>query len=102
MHDAKPRPIAAQRDNLFGICHAIGEDFGFNPIYLRIALAVTLLFSPEAMVIAYGSAGLLVFASRLLVRTPKRDVATAEQPWVPEIVAPSSVVPERALEVMAA
>lgn len=86
MQDAKPSPIAPQKDNLFGICHAIGEDFGFNPIYLRIALAVTLLFSPEAMLVAYGSAGLLVLASRLLVRTkPRRannvsELAAVRQP----------------------
>lgn len=100
MHEATPRPTAAHQDNLFGICHAIGRDFGFNPIYLRIALAVTLLFSPEAMLIAYGSAGVLVLASRLLVR-PKKQTATAATPWVPEIALSSGTAPERVLAIAA-
>ena len=79
MHNAQPSPIAPHRDNMIGICHAIGEDFGFNPLYLRIALAVTLLFSPEAMLVAYGSGGLLVLASRLLVRAKPRRATNVSQ-----------------------
>jgi len=101
MHDATPRPSAHQ-DNLFGVCHAIGSDFGFNPIYLRIALAVTLLFSPEAMLIAYGSAGLLVLASRLLVRPKTPRAAERAHAGVVAIAAPSLPdVPERAFAIAA-
>ena len=32
-----------QQDNLLGICHALGETFGFNPLYLRLALLPVLL-----------------------------------------------------------
>jgi phage shock protein C len=85
MQDAQPRPTAPQQDNLLGICHAIGTDLGFNPIYLRISLAIMLLFSPLAMMIAYGAAGVLVLASRLLVRPKARRSAQTEQPWVPNI-----------------
>ena len=28
-------------DTLFGVCEALGQDFGFNPIYLRVTLAVS-------------------------------------------------------------
>ena len=99
MQNATPRPTTAHQDNLIGICHAIGTDFGFNPLYLRIALAATLLFSPEAMLIAYGSAGLLVLASRLLVR-PKKQPKVAKA-WVPELAASSHDLPERALAIAA-
>jgi phage shock protein PspC (stress-responsive transcriptional regulator) len=100
MHDATPRPTAAHQDNLIGICHAIGSDFGFNPLYLRIALAVTLLFSPEAMLIAYASAGLLVLASRLLVR-PGKQPAKAAKAWVPQMAASPSNAPEQVLAIAA-
>ena len=46
---------AARKDNLLGICHAIGEDFGFNPIFLRIPLAVGIIFSAKWTLIAYGA-----------------------------------------------
>lgn len=73
-----PEDIAApisQRDNLFGVCHALGEDFGFNPIYPRVALALLLLVNPEAMLIIYVAAGIVVLTSRLLTRrraTPRK------------------------------
>jgi phage shock protein PspC (stress-responsive transcriptional regulator) len=61
----------ASRDNLLGICHAIGEDFGFNPIFLRIPLALGIVFSAQWTLIAYAAMGMVVLASRLLVRKPK-------------------------------
>ena len=59
---------APQHDNLLGICHAIGETFGFNPIFLRLAFLVGLVLAPEGSMIAYGVAGVAVLASKLLVR----------------------------------
>jgi len=99
MQNAESRPIAAaHQDNMIGICHAIGTDFGFNPLYLRIALAVMLLFDPVAMLVTYGAAGLLVLASRLLVRARPRASVKAETPWVPEIATVSHAAPEHILE----
>jgi phage shock protein C len=67
----------AAKDNLLGICHAIGEDFGFNPIFLRIPLAVGIIFSAKWTLIAYAAMGVIVLASRLLIRKPKaRKIAT--------------------------
>ncbi len=100
MPNQETAPIA-HKDNLIGVCHALGHDFGFNPLYLRIALAVLLLFSPEAMLISYGIAGLLVVASRLLVRMPRRNAAIVERLWVPEIVT-STATPARVPQAMAA
>jgi phage shock protein PspC (stress-responsive transcriptional regulator) len=78
---------AARKDNLLGICHAIGEDFGFNPIFLRIPLAVGIIFSAKWTLIAYGAMGLAVLASRLLSgrRSAPNFIAIREQ--TPEIVA---------------
>ena len=60
----------ARNDNLFGVCAALGEDFGFNPIWLRLAFAVALLVDLEHVLLAYAALGLLVLVSRLAFRTP--------------------------------
>jgi len=60
--------IAPQQDNLLGICHALGETFGFNPLYLRVGLLLPLVVAPQATMIAYGVGGIAVLASKLLVR----------------------------------
>ena len=67
---------------LIGVCAALGEEFGFNPDYLRVALAATLLWSPLAVLSGYAAAGLLVLLSRWLVpddrRTKKASSIIAE------------------------
>ena len=40
-------------EKLFGVCQAIGDDLGFNPTYLRVALLALLVFSPLAMIGTY-------------------------------------------------
>jgi phage shock protein PspC (stress-responsive transcriptional regulator) len=72
----------AAKDNLLGICHAIGEDFGFNPIFLRIPLAVGIIFSAKWTLIAYAAMGVTVLVSRLLIRKPK--AARAARPALVE------------------
>jgi phage shock protein C len=55
-----------RRDTFFGICEAVGQDFGFNPLYLRLAFIAPLFFFPVQSFAAYFGLGLLVLASRLL------------------------------------
>ena len=40
---AETKPLAAPKDNLLGICNALGSDFGFNPLWLRLALGLVVL-----------------------------------------------------------
>ncbi len=61
---------------ILGVCEAIGEDFGFNPTYLRIPFAASVLISPMIAIGAYFALGLVVLASRLLF--PKARIETAE------------------------
>lgn len=68
--------VPPAKDNLLGICNAIGMDFGFNPLLLRVPLAATIMFSPLWTLIAYAAMGLAVLASRLLVRSPRRPAQT--------------------------
>ncbi len=51
---------------IFGVCEGIGEDFGFNPLFLRVPLAAIVLFSPMLAVGTYFALGLVVLASRLI------------------------------------
>jgi phage shock protein PspC (stress-responsive transcriptional regulator) len=58
---------------IFGVCEAIGEDFGFNPVLLRIPFAATVLYSPLLAIGSYFALGAVVLASRLLF--PKATAA---------------------------
>jgi len=58
---------------MLGVCEGIGEDFGFNPNYLRVPLAATVLWSLQYAIVAYLALGLVVLASRLIF--PQRKVA---------------------------
>lgn len=65
-----------RRDTFFGICEAIGQDFGFNPLWLRLAFVAPLFFFPVQTFAGYFGLGLVVLASRLLF--PARTVAAAQ------------------------
>src|SRR4029453_3067215 len=57
-------PLPLRHDNILGVCEAIGQDFGFNPLYLRLAFIVPIFFAPAAAIAAYLGLGLVVAASR--------------------------------------
>jgi phage shock protein C len=55
---------------ILGICEAIGEDFGFNPVLLRVPFAASVLYSPLLAIGAYFVLGAVVLGSRLLFPKP--------------------------------
>jgi phage shock protein PspC (stress-responsive transcriptional regulator) len=61
---------------ILGVCEAIGEDFGFNPILLRVPFAAIVLWSPTMAIGAYFALGAVVLVSRLLF--PKAKAIEAE------------------------
>lgn len=63
--------LLARDDTFFGVCQAIGDDFGFHANWLRVAFALALFWNPLGAVAAYAAAGILVATSRLLVREPR-------------------------------
>lgn len=69
---------ADKPDNLFGICARLGEDFGFNPLYLRVLFGMTLIFAPVVVLSTYFGLGALVLISRLVF--PKQKHMAASQP----------------------
>jgi phage shock protein PspC (stress-responsive transcriptional regulator) len=63
---------------ILGVCEAIGEDFGFNPVLLRMPLAAGVLWSPMTVLAIYFGLGAAVLISRLLF--PKPKAVSAELP----------------------
>jgi phage shock protein PspC (stress-responsive transcriptional regulator) len=62
---------------ILGVCEAISEDFGFNPIFLRIPLAASVIWNPLVAFGVYFALGAVVLASRLLFPKPKSANAPA-------------------------
>jgi len=74
--------LFTREDTIFGICEGIGQDFGFNAQYLRVALAGMVFWNPPAAVAAYATLGVAVLLSRKLFPTPTVAVAAAGAPAV--------------------
>lgn len=79
LEGAVPSPqsgnLILRNDTILGVCEAIGQDFGFNPNFLRIPLAGGVLISPLASFGIYFALGLAVLASRLLFPAPRQLAA---------------------------
>jgi phage shock protein C len=69
-------------DTLTGTCQAIGEDFGINPLWLRVGFAVALFWSAAWVIGAYLVLACVVLVSRLAfpARRAKADTAVAVVP----------------------
>ncbi len=65
-------------DTIFGVCEALGEDFGFNPNILRALIGAGLLFDPMMAAATYGVGAVLVTVSRLLVPDLPKEAETAQ------------------------
>lgn len=75
-----------RHDTFLGVCQAIGQDFGFNPDWLRVVFASALLFNPTLVLGIYGALAVVVLASRLLF--PARRAGTSEAATAVEHEAP--------------
>lgn len=71
--DAQEKQVALplRSHTILGVCEAIGEDFGFNPVFLRIPLAASVIWNPLVALGTYFALGAVVLASRLLFPKPK-------------------------------
>ena len=57
-------PLPLRSDTILGVCEAIGQDFGFNPLWLRLAFVASIFFAPMAGIATYLGLGLIVAATR--------------------------------------
>ena len=68
--------LPLRNHTILGVCEGIGEDFGFNPVWLRIPLATMVIVNPLWAFGAYFALGAIVLASRLLF--PQRSSAQSQ------------------------
>jgi phage shock protein PspC (stress-responsive transcriptional regulator) len=78
-------------DTFFGVCEALGEDFGFHPNLLRLPLGVLVLWNPVVILSGYFAAGILVMLTRRLYPNARRTAALQ-----PAAVAAAAPAPEPA------
>lgn len=84
---------APAKDNLFGICNAVGEDLGFNPLWLRLVFASTFIFDPAVVIASYFALGAFILAARLIFPRPRKTRESAEVVALPP-AAPTAVEEE--------
>ena len=67
------------RDSIFGVCAAVASDFGFDPLWLSIAIGAALMWNLEVALAAYATLGAIVLISRLAAPDMRAD-APVEAP----------------------
>jgi phage shock protein C len=65
---ANTTPLPLRSDTILGVCEAVGQDFGFNANWLRLAFIAPIFFAPVATAAAYLGLGVVVAATRLLIK----------------------------------
>ena len=79
MHDdqteTRPTPLLLRNDTMLGVCTGLGEEFGFNPNYLRVLIASLFLVSFKIAIGIYLALGLALAVGRLLFPSRRRGVA---------------------------
>ena len=75
-HEIQPA-LPLRTHTILGVCEAIGEDFGFNPVFLRIPLATAVIWNPLIAFGTYFALGVVVLASRLIFPDRRNNVADA-------------------------
>jgi phage shock protein PspC (stress-responsive transcriptional regulator) len=63
--------LIARSDTLFGVCEALGTDFGISPNWLRIAFAAAVIYNLEYAIGAYLAVGLVVAITRFFYPSPR-------------------------------
>ena len=61
---------------MFGVCEGIGREFGFHPNWLRVGLAVPMIWNPVAVIGTYIGLGAALWLSHKIA--PHRRTAPAE------------------------
>lgn len=70
-------PLPLRSHTILGVCEAIGEDFHFNPTFLRVILAAMVLYSPMIAFGSYFALGAVVLLSRLVFPNAKQTSTVA-------------------------
>lgn len=82
MPNANTNILVGRNDTILGVCEAIGQDFGFHPNWLRVALASLVYFAPVAVIGGYLALGVVVAITRWVAPDQAAPQPSAEH--VPE------------------
>ena len=63
---------------IFGVCEALGDDFGISAYWFRLALAPAAIVWPLWTLLGYFALGLIVMATRLLIPDVVTPAATVD------------------------
>lgn len=66
--------LIARPDTLLGVCEAIGEDLGFNPLWLRVGFACMVFFNFALAIGIYLGLGVIVAATRWFHPAPRKPM----------------------------
>jgi phage shock protein C len=94
---AQSTNLLLRNDTILGVCEAIGQDFGFNPNWLRVAFCAPIFWNPALVVGAYVALGTVVAATRFLSPDRSATVPAAAAPRLAEVEASATVIEEREL-----
>ena len=75
-----PTPLPLRGDTMLGACEALGQDFGFNPNWLRVVLGSLVLWNPWGAFGIYLGLAAVVGVSRLLAPPRREKIGTAPRP----------------------
>ena len=98
--EATKTNLMLRNDTILGVCEAIGQDFGFNPNWLRLAFCAPIYWNPALVIGVYLALGVLVAATRYAFPDRTVDVHTNALTRPVEVAATTTA--EREPELVAA
>lgn len=75
---AQTTNLVMRNDTILGVCEAIGQDFGFNANWLRLAFCAPIYWNPGLVIGTYLALGLLVAATRYAFPDRRLEVHAAQ------------------------
>ena len=75
---AQTTNLVMRNDTILGVCEAIGQDFGFNANWLRLAFCAPIYWNPGLVIGTYLALGLLVAATRYAFPDRRFEVHAAQ------------------------
>ncbi|QDP18510.1 PspC domain-containing protein [Sphingomonas xanthus] len=96
-------PLPLRNDTILGICEALGQDFGINANWLRLAFIAPLFWMPMASIGLYLGLGVIVAATRWIAKDELVPVPAANLELVERDVAPAvpATAPDKNLSMAA-
>jgi len=73
-------PLPLRNDTMLGVCTGLGEEFGFKPTYLRVAIASLFLVSFKWAIGIYLALGVALVVGKLLFRDKSPRTVESARP----------------------